>query len=186
MQALDLAGLVLDPDRHVHILDDGAGSLLEERCLLRLKNASLALSSSVAGQALLHELLTEALSHDDAFRPSQCILRETSSGKVTGLRVARLLAPATMFAPPVPHALVLIITPERREPLPSADLRTGLGLTTAEASVARHLQTGFTVSKIAVQHQADRETVRAQLKSIFDKTGVSRQPDLLRLLERLT
>jgi DNA-binding CsgD family transcriptional regulator len=55
------------------------------------------------------------------------------------------------------------------------------GLTVAEARVMAALALGGTVDSIAVDHRVSVSTVRSQVRSIFDKTGVNRQSDLVRL-----
>jgi DNA-binding CsgD family transcriptional regulator len=43
------------------------------------------------------------------------------------------------------------------------------------------LTLGETVYEIAIEHKVRASTVRAQVRSIFEKTGVNRQSDLVRL-----
>jgi DNA-binding CsgD family transcriptional regulator len=54
-------------------------------------------------------------------------------------------------------------------------------LTEAEARVVSALTLGETVEQIAVAHGVRVSTVRTQLRSTFEKTGVHRQTDLVRL-----
>ena len=55
-------------------------------------------------------------------------------------------------------------------------------LTTAEARVAHAIARGQTVNQLADKLGLSRETIRAQLKTVFIKTGVRRQADLIALL----
>jgi len=64
-------------------------------------------------------------------------------------------------------------------------LITGYGLTSAEARLAAHLFAGASLSQAAERNNVSRETVRVQLRSIFGKTHVRRQTDLLRLCWQL-
>lgn len=68
----------------------------------------------------------------------------------------------------------------------SADVRQQLthiyGLSEAEADVCWRVSNGDSLPDIARQTGATRETVRSQLKRVFAKTGVHRQPDLVRLV----
>ena len=78
---------------------------------------------------------------------------------------------------------VLVITSVERARVPSAEVLQGLfDLTPAEARVAQAIVGGETVEQIAVRSGVSSGTVRAQLKSIFAKTGQSRQADLVNLL----
>lgn len=56
------------------------------------------------------------------------------------------------------------------------------GLTAAETQVLSALAAGLTPDQIAVLRGTGRETVRAQLRSLFTKTGTHRQTQLIRLV----
>lgn len=76
-------------------------------------------------------------------------------------------------------AFFVILTPLDATRLAPVELIQGLfDLTTMEARVARALATGSDVGNAAQTFGISRETVRAHLKSIFSKTGFSRQTDL--------
>lgn len=80
-------------------------------------------------------------------------------------------------------ATMLILTEVRASAGPDAALIQGLfDLTPAEARVAQAIASGHSLAEIAKNHGVATETVRTQLKSIFAKTGASRQVDLVRLL----
>lgn len=78
---------------------------------------------------------------------------------------------------------LVVITPVDRGPVPSAEVIGGLfDLTPAEARIAREISAGATIEQIADRAALSRETVRTQLKSVFAKTGLTRQVDLVALL----
>ena len=79
-------------------------------------------------------------------------------------------------------AAVLVASPELIEQPSSNNLRTVYGLTKAEACLTASLVQGKTLSDHAKEAGVSRHTVRNQLKSVFDKTGVSRQAELVRLV----
>jgi DNA-binding CsgD family transcriptional regulator/PAS domain-containing protein len=56
------------------------------------------------------------------------------------------------------------------------------GLTDAEAEIATLLSAGHSIEEAAEVRGVKLSTARSQLKSVFAKTGVNRQSDLLRLL----
>lgn len=73
----------------------------------------------------------------------------------------------------------VILTPLDTTRLAPVELIQGLfDLTATEAKVARALATGSSIGSTAETFGIARETVRAHLKSIFAKTGFSRQADL--------
>ena len=57
-------------------------------------------------------------------------------------------------------------------------------LTPAEARLAVHLASGASLTETADEFGVTHNTVRAQLRAIFDKTETHRQSDLVRLLQR--
>lgn len=61
-------------------------------------------------------------------------------------------------------------------------LRADFGLTPAESRLAAALADGACLADAAERFGTTRATVRSQLKSIFCKTGVSRQTELVRLV----
>ena len=70
--------------------------------------------------------------------------------------------------------------------LPSEELLGALfGLTRAEARLARGVLTGCTAGEYARQAGVRMATIRTQLHSIFIKTGVTRQAELVALLSRV-
>lgn len=78
---------------------------------------------------------------------------------------------------------ILFLTPITQQGGPAPELLQALfDLTPAEARVASMLVDGLSVDTISETHGVSRNTVRTQLKSVFAKTGVDRQADLVRLL----
>jgi DNA-binding CsgD family transcriptional regulator len=68
----------------------------------------------------------------------------------------------------------------------AAVLLQAFGLAPAEARLAAQIGAGRTLPDIAQAEATSRETLRSRLKSIFDKTGTSRQSELVLLLSKLT
>jgi DNA-binding CsgD family transcriptional regulator len=83
-------------------------------------------------------------------------------------------------------ALLVIIDPEDEPLVPARVMRDLFGLTVAEAELASALARGARLDEIAEQRQVQLSTVRAQLKSIMNKTDTDRQSSLVRLLVRLS
>lgn len=80
------------------------------------------------------------------------------------------------------HALVVIVDPEQRS-LPTArTLQAGFDLTQAEARLAVALGSGSDLHTEALKLGVSPETMRKHLKSIFAKTGVRRQSELVATL----
>lgn len=83
----------------------------------------------------------------------------------------------------LPAAIVFIRDPERPTPM-SLALQGLFGLTPAEAAIAALLADGRSVKDIAAQQRLSLHTARVHLKSIFLKTGVVRQAQLVAMILR--
>jgi DNA-binding CsgD family transcriptional regulator len=79
-------------------------------------------------------------------------------------------------------AVAFLIDPVRRDRPNSEVLRAMFGLTPAECRVALLLADGHTPRLIAQMVGVTDNTVRSQIKSIYSKTAVRRQSELVRLL----
>jgi DNA-binding CsgD family transcriptional regulator/PAS domain-containing protein len=82
-------------------------------------------------------------------------------------------------------AIAFISDPERRVKAPSVLMTSLFGLTEAECRLAGFLVSGCSLKEAAEQCQVAYETVRSQVKSIFNKTGVRRQTELMQLLFKI-
>jgi DNA-binding CsgD family transcriptional regulator len=78
--------------------------------------------------------------------------------------------------------LLLMIDPTTRPKIPSAWIMEAYGLTQAEARVALAASSGTTIAETAEQLGLSSNTVKTHLRKVFDKTGVSRQAELVRLV----
>jgi len=80
-------------------------------------------------------------------------------------------------------AAVVLVTTIEPKLVPTATVIQGLfDLTPAEAKIARAVGQGLTIEQAAAAAGTSRETVRTQLRAVFDKTGVHRQAELVGLL----
>ena len=79
-------------------------------------------------------------------------------------------------------ALVLVTDREAQLELKTQRLRQRFGLTQAEAALAWEIARSGGRKDAAAQRGVSVATVRSQLTSIFDKTGVRRQAELVRLI----
>ena len=83
-------------------------------------------------------------------------------------------------------AIVLVVEPEKRAVADPELVGDALGLTPAESRVAVMLAQGSTLQEIAIATGRSRGTVRWHLKQIFDKNGISRQVELVQLVQSLS
>jgi DNA-binding CsgD family transcriptional regulator len=81
---------------------------------------------------------------------------------------------------------ILVLTPVGLPRAPPVELIQSLfDLTPAEAVVARHLTTGESLQRIAEVGRVSTNTVRTQLRAVLEKTGCSRQAEVVALLSGL-
>jgi DNA-binding CsgD family transcriptional regulator len=80
------------------------------------------------------------------------------------------------------QALLIFVDLEKRPRPPPAALKATFALTPAEARLAVEISSGKPLDLIADEICISKETARNQLKSIFQKTDVNRQSELVALL----
>ena len=82
---------------------------------------------------------------------------------------------------------LLVLTPVAAQPGPPIELMRSLfDLTPSEARVARGLATGETLEEIADSGGVAISTVRSQLRQVLQKTGCTRQAEVVSLLANVT
>jgi DNA-binding CsgD family transcriptional regulator len=82
---------------------------------------------------------------------------------------------------------LLVLTPVTATPGPPVELMRSLfDLTPSEARVARGLAAGETLEEIAANGGVAISTVRSQLRQVLDKTGCTRQAEVVSLLASVT
>ncbi len=166
--------------------------------VLRLNRAAEVLVCSGAGFSLrggmlsvrqaaaarrLEGLLAAAASDDPARRTggSMAIFdparRLPFSVTVTPLRPERTFA---LHA--AAHALICVSDPQADLAVPGQHLRELFGLTPAEIRVASALFAGDTAKQAAARLGVSPHTVHVHVTRIFEKTGVKRQSELMRMM----
>ena len=81
-----------------------------------------------------------------------------------------------------PDLLVLVSSPKHRRACSAGDFMELFKLTAAEARLAEGMAEGLDLDAYAVRASISKSTAKAHLKAVFAKTGVRRQPELVRLL----
>ena len=82
-------------------------------------------------------------------------------------------------------ALVLVVDPASEADLDDGVVAATLDLTRMESRVAVLLAQGMSVNQIAVTTGRKESTIRSHVKSVFAKHGLSRQAELVRLVQSL-
>ena len=187
MAALDhlrLGVVILDREARVRALNRSAQALLRERDGLALEGETLRAARPEASARLRH-LIASAAGTDER--------REPEPGAVTLPRPSRR-RPLTALVRPAPapgggsagarqDATILFVSdPEQPLETDVGTLQRLYGFTAAEASVASRIARGERVDEIAARQGVSESTVRTQVRQVLEKTGLSRQVELVHLL----
>lgn len=86
---------------------------------------------------------------------------------------------------PRPVVMLLFYHPDSAPRVDASLLCAMFGLTPVECRIAIQLAEGLSLKRIATAQGTQHDTVRKQLRSIFQKTATNRQPELIRLLLHL-
>jgi len=148
--------------------------------IVRKRLVAADIDSTVALDRALHKLLWTR--SEAALSPPVALWREAATPLLAyPLKLANLAS--NPFAEG--RALVVLVDPNRRSRPPEDTLRGVFKLTTAEARLAARLAAGAELNDISHELGIAKETGRHHLKSIFIKTHVRRQAELVALLAGL-
>ena len=115
--------------------------------------------------------------------PVNAMTVERPSGAVhLELLIKPLAVDQTVESAKTPHLMILISDPAKKYEIDIKMLRSLYNLTRAEAMLAKHLAAGETLDQSANSLGIARNTARAQLRSIFAKTGATQQSMLVSLI----
>jgi DNA-binding CsgD family transcriptional regulator len=175
-------GNCLFASRHAEALLCQGNALLLQNGHLTAKRPAEAAALSV----LIARVISTATNGGSA--PAAPISVSRSAG--TALRVSAIPLPrsaplASIMGVGAAVAMIFIRDPDEESRSLSDALNVTYGLTRAESRVAGLLFEGRSIAAIAESIGVSRETVRGQLKAIFEKTGMRRQGQLVKLLSDL-
>jgi DNA-binding CsgD family transcriptional regulator len=169
-------------------INRAARALLDTRDGLRLRAGALSASDAEAERALRALIASCA---GDGSTPTGCggniaLPRGPSrlplNVLVTPIRPETAMAAMPWTFPQRAVAIVLVSDPETEIQARVESLRERFGLTPAEATLALEIAKGDGRQATADRLGITLGTARSHLSKIFDKTGVTRQAELVRLL----
>jgi DNA-binding CsgD family transcriptional regulator len=186
---LGLAVLLLDEHAVCVFASQKAERIMRHGDGLHLRNGQLSAERNSESLALL-SLITKtiATATSGALQPAAPVFvsrRTQGALRVSAIALSRI-SPRLAVSTPRRAAAILFIRDmdDDSKSLPRL-LAVVYGLTRAEARIAILLFEGSSLVEAAAANGVSIETVRVQLKSIFQKTGVHRQSALIRLLTEL-
>jgi DNA-binding CsgD family transcriptional regulator len=177
---------LVDEQRHVRFRNSLAQDLLRAGDYLQEKAGSLTCRDPECDALLLNVVRGLELSAKPGLQrlPSRKFARiRRANGAPVGLFAIAIRPETTLGAfGQQPLALLVFHNPREQAELDGFIVAEMFDLSPAEAKVAVALARGKSPDKIAAAGRIAISTVRAQIKSIFAKTGVSRQSELVALL----
>lgn len=181
LEYLDRGALLVGAGGKVKPANHLAEAILEHGDGLMLHNGQL-ICTSRAETAALHRLIAQC-SRGVAVRDEGTMQVTRSEGRGP-LTVQCLPFPASNWWPGFNQqwAMIFVTDPDARMVQATERLRQRYGLTPAEARLAWEIVRGGGRKAAAESRGISVATARSQLTSIFDKTGVRRQSELVRLL----
>jgi len=180
-------GLILY-DHHAQpvYINPTARAIIEGHPAMQLQDGELILTNAEDDRNLRQTILhAAAIDPDDSWKQSVAI----------GITHPDIEMPLPLLVTPM-HAhlitsdldyegakvAVFLSDPNQQQPISVENLVSVYGLTPSEAQVAIGLANGHSIDEIASSSNHSKHTIRSQLKSVFRKTGASRQSELIKLL----
>lgn len=176
--------VVISRDRHVLHCNREARRIIAERDGFSHEDGGLAALRPIdaaALQRLISGAIATALGqgHEGGgFMP----VAKGSSPRPYAVMVAPIVQQASLFALDRAAVVVFLSDPDRTPETPVQLLRRVHGLTRREASLALAMGAGASLAGAADKLRIAKTTARSHLASIFAKTGIHRQADLVRLI----
>lgn len=176
--AREPAVLLMSPRREVYEFNFSAEAMLRDGRWGSIDGGRL-VPASPAVETALEDLLGKASQRGHRMIAACPDAAGYPVGWAASSRV--LIAQASARAP-IQIAVRAMI---KAEPLPGSELAAVFALTPAEARLAVELSAGLTLAEIAESRSANISTLRAQLRSVYAKLGVSKQAELVATVWRV-
>lgn len=181
---LAVATIVLNDAGDVHEVNDYARSLLETGDGLKLVGNTIRASYSGDDQALQH-LIRQALDRRRRGLPDELgTLSVVRPSGAVNLGLVFEVVPDSHFSSPGSQpALMLYVRDSVNKALISpAAVKALFDFTSSEAALVIELVNGLSLEAAAEHLKITRNTARSHLRSVFSKTGVRRQAELVRIV----
>jgi DNA-binding CsgD family transcriptional regulator/PAS domain-containing protein len=183
MDRLSVGVVILDETGRVVRCSSAAEAALAARDGIQLQAGKLRAASAREDRDLQAAIRAVLQPCEGADRPASrgLSLSRPSGSRNLGVIVQPVPAGGSGLAASA-RVAVYIRDPEASAEVEGELVRQLFDLTPAEAAVARRLTAGLSLEDAASSLDISRNTARAHLRSIFSKSGITRQTELVRLM----
>jgi len=184
LSRLKLAAFICDEHSNVLYQTDQAEDILRSRSEVTARNGVLGLQNSKQNSEL-NSLIRNAVgaSRGETRQPGGVLRVDDGFGLleviVTPIRYA---PPGGVFNSSTPSAAIFMRDAATPRVIAPEALSTLYDLTPSEADIAIRMNLGLSLAQIADIRGVSVQTVRSQIKTLYQKTGTSRQSDLVALV----
>jgi DNA-binding CsgD family transcriptional regulator len=183
--SMEIASIILNAELEVLSANKQANQILKSRDGVFLRRNSLRCSQGSDQQKLeeaCRQVMRRARDDAQARHTSSISIGRTSSDAKWDVHIRPVEKQNVAFGEGGPELVLLLQGPVRVCAPNQSRLIEVFGVTPAEAKLIAHLVDGLTLTAAAQALGVSRNTARAQLSSIFTKTGVNRQNQLVKLV----
>jgi DNA-binding CsgD family transcriptional regulator/PAS domain-containing protein len=186
LDALKLGVVLADEDSRILHANRAAEAMMRDGASLHDRGGVLK-AECRAASAEIRSAIRYAARNESGIGKTGLAVRLTNEGEAPLLAHVLPLAGGEVRARLEPAAVAAVfINPAVDAAASTKAVATAFQLTPAETRVLGRVLTGSTVAEAAAQLGVAPTTARTHLDSIFAKTGVSRQSELIRLAAQLT
>lgn len=180
LEQLPLAILLVNQENRLHIANKKGHDLLRQKTLCIDREGRVA-TQSPRDTKMLHEMIGNVLKRSGFTQDFQETILQLDSDQPES-KATLVVIGGNVFDASIGLAAILVVSPEFLPQPSPKELCRLYSLTKTEASLAVALVQGKTLNDQAMATGVSKNTVRNQLKAIFEKTGVNRQAELIRLI----
>jgi DNA-binding CsgD family transcriptional regulator len=183
--SMDIASVILNAKLEVLSANKQAKQILTSKDGVFLRRNALRCSQSsdqLKLEEACHELMGRARGDEQARHKTGLSIARASSESKWDVHIRIVEKKNVVFGEGGPELVLLLRGPVRGCAPSQSRLIEMFGVTPAEAKLIAHLVDGLTLTAAAEALGVSRNTARAQLSSIFTKTGVNRQNHLVKLV----
>jgi DNA-binding CsgD family transcriptional regulator len=179
VEQFSVGAIILDHTNQIVRQNDLATAILEEGDGISIAGKRISFANPTY-ETRLRDLMRE-VEGPNKCAASFCVKR-ASGRRDLHVTISRVKTPSFMQTGSTPAVALFLSDPERQCMVTGSAVRELLPLTPTEAEISASLANGFSVCETATRLGVAETTVRTHLRSIFAKTGVTRQPQLVHLI----